>query len=86
MEENTSVLIGNELIRLASPFAQLINSQFTGGEKLEDVVSAGLFAFGCALAQIGHHINVAAPINVDLKPLAIGYTESITQVKKTRMM
>ena len=87
MEETTSQIKSTEdLIKLADPFAQLMNQlQLNNGESVFDVVSAGLYALGCALAQIGSHIDIQAPITEAIPPLAIGYKESMDTIK-TKMI
>lgn len=87
MEEEENVvdvsLSSEDLIRLASPFAQLMNDlQRESGERVHEVVSAGLYAMGCALAQIGVHIDIEASVKESIGPLAIGYAESMEKVKR----
>lgn len=86
MEEVSAVLSQTDLTRLASPFAHLMNQMQTfDGESIHNVVSAGLFALGCAIAQMGSHVDVEASVKEALSPLAIGYTEAKDNIKKRLM-
>lgn len=84
MEEPVSgIQTMEDLLTLADPFSQLMNDmQTVNGKNVHDVLAAGLYALGCALAQTGHHIDVNAPIAEMTKPLAMGYNESIERLKK----
>ena len=81
--EETGAMTQEELIRLADPFAQLMNQmQKDNGESITDVVSAGLYAMGCAIAQIGMHIDVQGSVKESVTPLAMGYSEAMERVRK----
>lgn len=85
MEETipSGIKSNEDLVKLADPFAQLINRmQLEEGEAVHDVVSGGLYAMGSALAQIGIHIDVNGAISQMVPPLAMGYSTCIEAVKK----
>lgn len=85
MEETIPSGIRNsdDLIKLAHPFAELINQiHKENGDLVHDVVSGGLYAMGCALAQIGVHIDIHGQVSTTLPPLSMGYSDSIELVKK----
>lgn len=84
MEEGKSETISSgELVRLAGPFADLMNSMTAyDGEDIRDIVSAGLYAMGCALAQTGAWIDVKGPIETALAPLSVGYVEALNRLKQ----
>jgi hypothetical protein len=85
MEKEQYMTVG-ELMRLAGPFAKLMNEmQINDGEDIHDIVSAGLYALGCALAQTGAHIDIEAPVREAVAPLSIGFSEAISNIKKKMM-
>lgn len=83
MQEVSIVLTREDLLRLAAPFGSLMNEmQNFDGEKINEVVAAGLYAMGCALAQTGTYINVEAPVKEVLSALSLGYTEAQAQIRR----
>lgn len=76
-------LSSEDLLRLANPFANLMNNmRVYDDENIQDIVAAGLYALGCALAQTGACINVQAPIKDEIVPLSVGYMESLDRLRK----
>lgn len=85
-KETPEYMTGDELVRLAHPFAKLMNQmQIHDGENIHDIVSAGLYALGCALAQTGAHIDIEASVKVAVTPLSVGFSEAISNIKKKMM-
>lgn len=85
MEEpkSSETIDSSVLVRLAAPFADLMNSMTAyDGENIQDIVSAGLYALGCALAQTGACINVQKTIEIELAPLSVGYSESLARLRQ----
>jgi hypothetical protein len=81
--DEVRVLTREDLALLADPFAQLMNQmQRENGENINDLVSAGLYAMGCAIEQAWLHIDIKLPINEGLTPLSLGYQEAMEAVKK----
>lgn len=87
-EEYVDVSLSQEdLMRLAHPFAQLINEiQQEHGEDVHNVISAGLYAMGSALAQVGVHLDVGLSIKEAVGPLSIGYEVAMDHIKKKKLM
>lgn len=82
--EKPVVMSQDKLLQLASPFGDLMNKmQLEGGEALHEVVTAGLYALGVALAHMRVAIQTEDTVSTSLSPLWIGYVDFINQPVST---
>lgn len=72
------ILTHDRLLQLAEPFGNLMNSmQIEGGENLSEIVTAGLYALGVALAHMRVEIQFDDTVSSGLLPLWSGYSDFI---------
>lgn len=72
------ILTRDRLLQLAEPFGNLMNRmQLEGGENLSEIVTAGLYAMGVALAHMRVEIQFDDTVSMGLLPLWSGYSDFI---------
>lgn len=71
------ILTHDRLLQLAEPFGNLMNSMQIGGENLSEIVTAGLYALGVALAHMRVEIQFDDTVAGGLIPLWSGYKDFI---------
>lgn len=73
------IMSQDKLLELAGPFGDLMNKMQYDGESLPEVVTAGLYALGVALAHMRVPIQIDDKISVSLVPLWSGYSDYINR-------
>lgn len=76
-EEMPIVLSRDRLVELAKPFGDLMNTMQHNGDNLAEIVTAGLYAIGVALAHMRIVIESQDTIQEGLSPLWNGYIDFI---------
>lgn len=79
------IIISHErLLQLAEPFGELMNKmQIHNGDNISEIITAGLYALGVALAHMRVSIEVEDTISDGLLPLWTGYKDFIDVPVKT---
>lgn len=69
------ILTHDRLLQLAGPFGDLMNKMQFDGENLSEVITAGLYAMGVALAHMRVDIQFDDSVSTGLLPLWTGYSD-----------
>lgn len=73
------------LLQLAEPFGALMNRMQTeNGDNISEIVTAGLYALGAAIAHMKIEISMDDTISAGLKPLWSGYKDFIDEPVEIR--
>ncbi len=78
------ILTHDRLLQLAEPFGTLMNKmQIDNGDNIAEIVTAGLYALGVALAHMKVQIQIDDTVSTGLLPLWSGYTDFINEPTET---